>query len=167
MTKEPPCDQVVRDLGPSLFKYFQGRAGQIAADDLTQECLLRLFRKCRGGEWNESLGSLRMFAYGIARNVALEFQRIPVFSEQGLDQVLEPHSMEEAMDEKWAQRRLRLAIQELAPIQQECIFLMMDEELSMEQIAGVVGVPVNTVKSHIHRAKLSLKEKLSPEVEDA
>ncbi len=167
---EPNWTQVVNDLGPSLYKYFQARCGLGLADDLTQECLLLLYRKHQSNDYDATRGNLRMFAYGIAKFLVLESLRKQSVNKSDSDDHLKNIAADATLDETIGtsqnQRMIRKAIETLSPIQQECLYLMMDDELSMDQIASVCGIPTNTVKSHIHRAKTELKEILSPLMED-
>ncbi len=167
---EPDWTHVVNDLGPSLYKYFQARCGLRIADDLTQECLLLLYRKHQAKEFDPARGNLRMFAYGLAKNLVLESFRRDASRSQHTDDELSKLTSESSLDEGIAARQkqilIRNAISTLAPVQQECLYLMMDDELSMDQIATVCEIPTNTVKSHIHRAKTTLKEILSPLMEN-
>ena len=50
------------------------------------------------------------------------------------------------------------ALDRLAPEHREVLLLRFMEEMSYEEIAGVVGVSVGTVRSRIHNAKRSLRE---------
>lgn len=163
---EPNWNQVVSDLSPGLYKYFQSRVSKTLSDDLTQECLLRLYRKYTDGDFNASKGSLRMFAYGIARFVLLEALKTKNHEELESDLISDDSSLESDLLKKQIAFNLRKGIQQLSPIQQECLCLMMDEQLSMEQIAIIAGIPINTVKSHIFRSKEQLKVHLSPMMED-
>lgn len=54
-------------------------------------------------------------------------------------------------------RDLRRAIAKLKPTEQEIILLSIDADLSLEEIADIVQLPLGTVKSHVHRAKENLK----------
>ena len=45
------------------------------------------------------------------------------------------------------------ALAMLKDMERTCITLFYMEDLSIEKIAGITGCPVNTVKSHLSRAK--------------
>ncbi len=53
---------------------------------------------------------------------------------------------------------VREAIAKLDGNDREVLLLREYEELSYEEIAGVLRVPVNTVRSRLFRARLALKE---------
>jgi RNA polymerase sigma-70 factor (ECF subfamily) len=50
------------------------------------------------------------------------------------------------------------AVEQLPEIQKMVLLLFHKEELSIEQISQVTEIPVNTIKSHLFRARKSLKE---------
>lgn len=48
-----------------------------------------------------------------------------------------------------------------------CVVVLRDlESLDYDQIADILNLPIGTVKSRLHRARLALREKLSPLLED-
>jgi RNA polymerase sigma-70 factor (ECF subfamily) len=101
-----------------------------------------------------------MYAYGIARLVRLEAWRkqLPEDSygnPRDYDYRAAPASEDNAQDESLM--KLRSALNELPETQKQIILLQLDDELSLEDIARVTSLPLNTVKSHIHRAKRILK----------
>jgi RNA polymerase sigma-70 factor (ECF subfamily) len=51
-------------------------------------------------------------------------------------------------------------LKELSPLFRTLIGLFHEEELSYEEISGITGVPVGTVKSYLFRARKQLKEQL-------
>ncbi|HEX6179286.1 MAG TPA: sigma-70 family RNA polymerase sigma factor [Thermoanaerobaculia bacterium] len=61
-------------------------------------------------------------------------------------------------------RRLRALIAELPPKQRLIVTLRYQEDLDPSEICSIVGLPVNTVKSHLHRALLALRKNLGETV---
>jgi RNA polymerase sigma-70 factor (ECF subfamily) len=55
---------------------------------------------------------------------------------------------------------MQRGIQELDEKYREVLVLLYQEELSYEQIAEALEVPVSTIETRIHRAKKMLREKL-------
>lgn len=150
---------VIRDIGPSIYRFFLTTFPAATADDLVQETLLRLVEKVEAGKFNASLGSLRMYAFGIAHFVRLEGLRLPKHEEMGED-----HGSVDPLDEQVIQnqlrKKLRQAIANLTDIQQQVLALYLDSELSLEEIALILAIPAVTVRSHLHRAKENLKLEL-------
>jgi RNA polymerase sigma-70 factor (ECF subfamily) len=133
---------------------------------MTQETLTRLVLKVDRGEFDPARGSLIAYAFGLAHYVARESSRA------GRREIASSHEApwEEApdgalaADQAFAANRqvlaLRRAIQTLAGPEQEVIALLVDQDLSLPQIAEILSMPLNTVKSHVHRAKARLREAL-------
>jgi len=157
-------NQVVSDLGPRLYRYFLVSFSRQQASDLTQETLIRLVKKVEAGHLDSAKGSLTQYAYGIARLVRLEaWKGEPLeqladdprdFDRQASRLVSDPAS------EDHRGEQLREAIHSLAEPQKQILLLLIDCELSLAEIAELLALPLNTIKSHIHRAKENLREKL-------
>ena len=56
--------------------------------------------------------------------------------------------------------RLRKHIESLPELQRAVVTLRYQEDLDPSEICRIVGMPVNTVKSHLHRALQALRRKL-------
>jgi len=156
---DPHWQNIINDLGPSLFRYFSGSFASQVASDLVQETLIRLVHKHRRGDFQADKGSLKAYAFGIARYVRLEgLKDNPGFDLVEDEKTLDSHASDSSIDHSDPVSHLRWAIGRLKPIEQELILLMIDEELSLEQMAVALTLPVGTVKSHIHRAKENLRQ---------
>jgi RNA polymerase sigma-70 factor (ECF subfamily) len=59
---------------------------------------------------------------------------------------------------------VRAGIDELPPVLREVVLLCALEEMSYEEAALVLGVPVGTVRSRLHRAKARLADLLGAEM---
>jgi RNA polymerase sigma-70 factor, ECF subfamily len=132
------------------------------AEDLTQECFVRLIGSTR---FDKQRGSLRQYLYGIMRNLVRQ-------REQGGDRELEwnakcdPELTVAAVADSLSSQELNEAVQAaisaLPPLQREVIVLCEFEELSLSDAAAVVGTDVGTVKSRLHRAREGLRRRLAP-----
>ena len=63
------------------------------------------------------------------------------------------------------QRLVQQALGELSEEFREAIVLKEIEQMSYEEIAEVVGIPLGTVRSRIHRARMELRQKLAAFIE--
>jgi RNA polymerase sigma-70 factor (ECF subfamily) len=63
-------------------------------------------------------------------------------------------------------RAVREAMADLPPRQALCIELYFYYDLKYSEISGITGFPVNTIKSHVFRAKRILRERLGSVRED-
>lgn len=52
-------------------------------------------------------------------------------------------------------------VDELPPVQQTIVSLFHQEEMTMDEIATMLNIPMGTIKSYLHRARQTLRKKLS------
>lgn len=157
-------NQVVSDIGPRLYRYFCGSFSPQTASDLTQETLIRLIKKNDDGHFDPSKGSLIMLAYGIARMVRLEAWKSAPPEEVFANPSDFDDRVSHPIDQNLLESNLlllRSSIAELSEPQRQIVLLHIDEDLTLQQISELMKIPLNTVKSHIHRAKETLRKKLN------
>ncbi len=151
-------DSIVKELGPRLYRFFLMKTSADQATDLVQDTLVRLFEKVEAGALDLEKGNIESFAFGIAFNITREFRR--------KDAKWQYNELEEsdigAVEEKdrFHILELRKAVQKLNENEQTVIQLLIDKDLSLQEIADILDMPLNTVKSHMLRAKKKLKELL-------
>ncbi|MBC8112891.1 MAG: sigma-70 family RNA polymerase sigma factor [Candidatus Saccharimonas sp.] len=149
---------IVRLWERSLFYYLRRLApSETDTWDLLQETWLRVFR---------SICSLRdprtlpAFLYTTARNAAISRLRV-----RGTNEM--PPEIEDtsacdgeiiAFDDA---EQVHHALDQLPLPQREALTLYFLEELSIDDIAQVLGVPVGTVKSRLHYGKQAIRKILS------
>jgi RNA polymerase sigma-70 factor (ECF subfamily) len=125
-----------------------------AARDLAQDTWIRVFR---GIARLREPAKLRAWLFGIARNVAMDRLRLQ-YSEGPLAD-LNPEELPVAddvnLEEEFA--TLESGLANLPIVERETLTLFYLRELSLDEIAGLVGVPVGTVKSRLFRARQSLR----------
>ena len=122
------------------------------AEDLLQDTFVRAVR---GWARLRDSASPRAYLFGIARNVcrdALRYRRPEVEMKE------EPAAAAEEEDVRL--ERLRAAIGRLPALHHETLLLKLQQELSYEEIAEVLDVPVGTVRSRLHHAVARLREAL-------
>ena len=154
-----PWDDIVIEISPGLLRYFLVLFRRAVAAELVQETLLRLVVKVRAGDFHPSKGNLRMYAYGIARLVRFEGRRLELknrITEANVPLLVTTYDSHE--DD---QQRLRWAVSKLKQVEQDIILLLLDKELSLANIADALDMPLGTVKSHVHRAKGTIKDLLN------
>lgn len=148
---------IVNDIGPCLYRYFCGNFSHSQASDLVQESLIRLVKKHRNGEFDPAKGTIKSYAFGIARFVRMEARRYsPVIDHVEGENAVALQG-EYRPDEPDQVSHLRWAISKLKPVEQEIILLIIDSDSSLDQIAAALSMPLGTVKSHVHRAKENLR----------
>ena len=136
------------------------------ADDLAQEVFLRAYRGLVGFEGRARFST---WIYRIAYNVFLN-HRTRTRELAALPQGFE--SQAAAPDDELSPRRCDMrrdlagAIAALPDRYRVVVTLYYLEDVSYPEIAEVLGLPLGTVKTHLHRAKKMLREQLreQPEV---
>jgi RNA polymerase sigma-70 factor, ECF subfamily len=139
-----------------LYGFFRRRLGNPArAEELTQECFLALVRNRAR---YEPRAGFRSYLYGIAINLVSAERR------KSGREVDEGESLDCAASEASPDAGLwvRHALDQLEKADREILMLREYEQLSYREIAGVLRLPVNTVRSRLFRARMALKEKLMP-----
>ena len=151
---------IVEDIGPKLFRYFSAYVSDEQSSDLVQETLIRLVRKVGDGGFDANKGTLRMFAFGIAYYVRLEARQMRKYAcldEVENDKLLEPVSdIEEISIFKETFWQLQVAMKLLSETQQQILALLLDEEMTLQEISILLNLPLGTVKSHLFRSKQKL-----------
>jgi RNA polymerase sigma-70 factor (ECF subfamily) len=127
------------------------------ARDLAQDTWLRVFR---GISRLRDPAKLRPWLFGIARNVAMDRLRslYAVGSQADVDLEELPATDDVNLEEEFA--TLESGIASLPIVEREALTLFYLRELSLEEIAGLVSVPVGTVKSRLFRARQMLRRAL-------
>ena len=142
--------------GP-LYGFFRRRLqDEQRADDLTQETFLAVIR---ASARYEPRALVRTYLYGIAMNL-LAAERRKRFRDSPPGEIaLEPatHKAPEAV--LW----IRQALERLDDTEREILMLREYEQLSYAEIAELLKLPVNTVRSRLFRSRLALKGYLEPE----
>jgi len=140
------------------------------AEDLFQQTWVRLMEKI--GSY-DTRRNFEAWLFAIARNLAIDHlrRRRGISLDERDDAGQAPvdrlsaggrNALEQLLDfERGA--LLAAAIEELPAIHREVLTLRFEEEMTLEQIAEVAGVPLSTVKSRLHRALESLRARIERE----
>ncbi len=135
------------------------------AEDIMQEVFLRLYRYA--GRVNTAL-PLEPWLYRVTVNTTYRWINRARRWLRTLHGIIERWASEEAVaassesvaEEHEVWRDLQRAIDALPPAHQAVVVLHYLEELSLEEIATVLGVPEGTVKSRLHYARGRLRRVL-------
>lgn len=147
-----------------IFRFAYRLLGSVeAAEDVVHDCFLGLIKE--PGRFDSSRASLRTYLYGAARNQAAK--RYQSFGrETGIDELADElrsadrqGPMARVLDDELA-GEVERAIAGLPPLQREALVLFEYEELSLAEIAAVVGADSGTVKSRLFRAREKLRSRL-------
>ncbi|GAA0928974.1 RNA polymerase sigma factor [Nonomuraea longicatena] len=147
-----------------IHRYAARRLGadrQDLADDVTAETFLVAFRKRR--RYDLTRPDARPWLYGIAANLIAKHRRTEVRKLKALARAAEPDTdafEQRSVDRMDAQRlgpRLAAALASLRTAERELLFLVTWAELSYEQAAEALGVPVGTVRSRLSRTRAKIR----------
>ena len=141
-----------------LYGFFGRRLNNSErAEDLTQETFLAVIRAVSR---YEPRASVRTYLYGIALKL-LAAERRRVFRNSAWSSALglgttEPNTDRTSDSVLW----VRQAMERLDASDREILMLREYEQLSYSEIAELLRIPVNTVRSRLFRSRLALKSYL-------
>jgi RNA polymerase sigma factor (sigma-70 family) len=140
---------------PDIRRYAARNCRAADIDDAVQETLLLLYR--RVGTLR-AVTSFSAWLFAVARRACLRLLR------RSMGMAAEPIDDAEARLVHLPAEDIRIdlfrAIQSLPDHYREVILLRDIEELSIDEIAGVLGLTRESVKARIHRARLMIREYL-------
>ena len=124
--------------------------------DVLQETFAYVFRKFPGFRLTASMTT---FLYPAVRNLSLEILRKKrTATTASLDALEEMPGFAAAPDEMHARADLAAAMSNLSPEHRQTVLLRFVDDLTMDEIAAAMGVPVGTVKSRLHHALAAMRE---------
>jgi RNA polymerase sigma-70 factor (ECF subfamily) len=158
-----------RHKGP-LYRYLLRQCGDPdAADDLFQEAWTRVIR---GREKYRPMGKFGAWLFRVARNCWIDRlrrgDRGPALADPGLaEKASNPDQRTPEQDTGAAQEsaRLRVALDALSSEQREAFLLHQESGLTLAEIAKVVGVGHETIKSRLRYAVAHLRKRLESETD--
>ncbi|MDP2256663.1 MAG: sigma-70 family RNA polymerase sigma factor [Polaromonas sp.] len=144
---------------PSLRRYARGlTSDRERADDLVQDTLERAWG--RFALWQRR-GEVRAWMFGIMHNLFIDRLRTQRSApEQSAGDELAESPARATQSDRLEVRDLDRALQRLPPEQRAVLLLVGVEEMSYQQVAGVLGVPMGTVMSRLSRARERLRAEL-------
>lgn len=128
------------------------------AEELLQDTLVAVWKSARSFEERSSVltwlfGIARRQAHNTLRQRKLSFVDVSALEEMAATEP-EPEAFTLA---SIARDELLAAFKQLAPLHREVLVLILVEDLSYEEAATILAVPVGTVKSRLSNAKRSLR----------
>jgi RNA polymerase sigma-70 factor (ECF subfamily) len=143
-----------------LYGFFRRRLAESAhaqAEELTQETFLAILR---AASRYEKTALFKSYLYGIAFRILSAHRRKTAFRATflGSTNVEREPGKPEALD---AGLHIRQAISRLERIDREALMLREFDQLSYAEIAKLLDLPLNTVRSRIFRARMALRGILS------
>jgi RNA polymerase sigma-70 factor (ECF subfamily) len=153
-------DELVDRWHLPIWRYVRRLVSRDDAEEVTQEVWLRILR---GILSVEDPARLPAWIFTIARRTVMDRLRVryaqaplvPIEEEpSGLLGIEEP-------DLGWMEEEiLEQALLELSPMERDVLVLFHLRELTLREVAEVLGVPSGTVKSRLSRARIALEQHL-------
>jgi RNA polymerase sigma factor (sigma-70 family) len=151
---------------PYIHRYLTRRVGRQAADDLVAETFLVAFGK--RGAYDPGYRDARPWLYGIATNLVgrhrrEETRQFRLSQAAGPDPVQNDYAERSVVNLTAQSIRAVLAgaLSGLAEPDRDVLLLIAWEQLSYEEVARALGIPVGTVRSRLHRARKKVRAALA------
>lgn len=165
-------DEALGRLVPAYRRRVFGLAYSIlgdraAAEDVAQEVFVKVWQAFGSYDGRARLST---WIYAITRNTAIgvlrKRSRLVSLSEPDVSAVVDAMEAREAPEGSDDPQLWRL-VAALPESQRQAVVLFYQEDRSIEDIADMMGVPVNTVKTHLHRGRARLAGALANDRETA
>jgi len=160
-------DQVYRRYRDDVFRYVVRRVQRNDAADLTGDVFARAFQL--RSRFDLSRENARPWLFGIAYNIVgdhlrkgwVRRSRGPRIAAGWLDVQIDPAvDAAAAADAARVRADLVAALGKLHRRDREPLLMVALDGLSYPEVAEILGIPVGTVRSRIHRARVRLRELL-------
>ncbi|MCL2211135.1 MAG: sigma-70 family RNA polymerase sigma factor [Treponema sp.] len=132
------------------------------ASDFTQDVFLKAYRSLAHFEGRSRFSTwLYKIAYNTALNEVNRRKEYHSLAQEDANKLLSSDETPERIAlRNAASEAVQKAIKELPERFRICIDLYFFYDRSYQEIEAITGIPVNTIKSHVFRSKIILREKL-------
>jgi RNA polymerase sigma-70 factor (ECF subfamily) len=138
---------------PALYRYALHTSGSATvAEEVASEVFVQLMSS--GSRFDEQRGTLESYLYGVARNlVRMARRQGPV--EEAVDSAFDHDILGDLIDSEMT-AALHRALQSMPERYRDVVIFCDLEELSYEDVARLIGRPIGTVRSRLHRGRALL-----------
>lgn len=159
-------DRLIEQYQYRLFRYLVYITGnKERAEDFFQETWIRVLER---GHQYDGKSKFEAWLFAIARHLVIDWQRSK--KAQSLDALTdpeqenpqqfanekEPSPLHQALSHE-TQENVQASLSQIPAIYREVLVLRFQEELQIEEMAGVLSVPLSTVKSRLYRGLEALR----------
>ena len=164
-------DALLRQYQPRIYRFgLRMCRDEEDARDVLQETLFAAARSLHGFRGTSSLST---WLYSIARSFCIKKRRRSKFAPQeevplGSPALAVPDPgppLDEALASREVERAVETAIRSLSPAYREVLLLRDVEGLTAPEVADVLNLSVEAVKSRLHRARAAVRKHLQPLLE--
>lgn len=143
---------------PRLRRYARALLGdRSGADDLVQDTMERGWKKL--SSWQRG-SDMRAWLFGIMHNLHVDQVRKPSLPTEELDEHTPVPAAHNSVSDGLEMRDLESALRGLPAEQREVLLLVALEEMSYEEVAATLGLPLGTVMSRLSRARQKLRAQM-------
>lgn len=155
------------DFNDDIFRFvYLKTKNRETALDITQETFTKAWEYLDAGK---EVGHMRGFLYQIARNMVIDHYRkkstssLESLSESGFD----PATEDTGQRDDFAITEAMAIIEALDPKYREPITMRYIDEMTVKEIAAILGEAENTISVRIHRGLEKIRSLLSEKYEDS
>jgi RNA polymerase sigma-70 factor (ECF subfamily) len=159
-------DRLIEQYQYRLFRYLAYITGnKERAEDFFQETWIRVLER---GHQYDGKSKFEAWLFAIARHLVIDWQRSK--KAQSLDTLTDPereHPLQLADEHdpsplqqvlsQESEKDVHTSLERIPAIYREVLVLRFQEELQLEEMAGVLSIPVSTVKSRLYRGLDALR----------
>src|SRR5713226_8789378 len=159
-------DRLIEQYQYRLFRYLVYITGnKERAEDFFQETWIRVLER---GHQYDGKSKFEAWLFAIARHLVIDWQRAK--KTQSLDALTDPqqeHPLQLANEKEPSplhqvlsrerEADLHTSLEKIPAIYREVLVLRFQEELQIDEMAGVLSIPVSTVKSRLYRGLEALR----------
>jgi RNA polymerase sigma-70 factor (ECF subfamily) len=163
-------DRLIEQYQYRLFRYLTHITGDTQrAEDFFQETWIRVLER---GHQYDGRSKFEAWLFAIARHLVIDWQRAK--KTQSLDTLTDPEQDKPLQigDEsepsplrqvlaREEEENVQSSLKKIPAIYREVLVLRFQEELQIEEMAGVLSVPASTVKSRLYRGLEALRSALA------
>lgn len=143
---------------PRLRRYARALIGdRTGADDLVQDTMERGWKRL--SSWRRG-SDMRAWLFSIMHNLYIDQVRRPSVPTDVLDDETPMPEVHAAHDDSLHMRDLESALNALPAEQREILLLVALEEMSYDEVAATLGLPIGTVMSRLSRARQKLRAQM-------
>jgi RNA polymerase sigma-70 factor (ECF subfamily) len=157
---------------PHIHRYLARRVGAQHADDLVGETFVVAFRK--RARYDRTRANARPWLYGIATLLVSQHRRDEVRQYRLHAMALPELPVASSDDRVIASTNAHLlrgqvgaALQALTPGDRDTLLLFAWEDLTYDEVAAALDIPVGTVRSRLHRARKQVRTALGPVLQES
>jgi RNA polymerase sigma factor (sigma-70 family) len=147
----------------TVHAYARKRIGMTAGEEVLAQTFLTAFEK--RARFDLSYESARPWLLGIATNIIRhhlreEREHLTALGKMFREQPEDPVDDVARLDAQRVKPRLMAALLALSDDDRETFLLLALGQLTYEEVASALRIPIGTVRSRIHRARMHLRERV-------